>query len=261
MIPVKTSEEIGPMRDACRVAAQVLAEIVRQAAPGVTTWDLDQLGRRLMEEAGATSACYNYRLGSRRFPAYTCLSVNEEVVHGIGTMKRRLRPGDVLTVDVCVNYGGFIGDNARTLVIGPATTATQQLVEVTEAALTLGIAQARPGRRVGAISSAIQKHVEQHGFSVVREFVGHGVGRSMHEQPQIPNFGRPSDGPLLRPGMTLAIEPMVAAGRPEVEILADGWTAVTRDGRPSAHFEHTVLVTEDEPEILTLAGEVIGASR
>ena len=254
MIPVKSPDELVPMREACRVAANVLAEIVSQVAPGVTTWDLDQLGRKLMEEVGATSACYNYRLGSRRFPAYTCLSVNEEVVHGIGTMKRVLRPGDVLTVDVCVNYGGFIGDNARTVVVGPASAETRRLVDATEEALALGIAQARAGQRVGAISSAIQKHVEANGFSIVRDFVGHGVGRSMHEQPQIPNFGRPSDGPLLRPGMTLAIEPMVAAGRPEVEILADGWTAVTRDGRPSAHFEHTVLITEDEPEILTHAG-------
>jgi len=254
MIPVKSPDELVPMREACRVAAKVLAEIVRQVAPGVTTWDLDQLGRKLMEEIGATSACYNYRLGSRRFPAYTCLSVNEEVVHGIGSMKRLLRPGDVLTVDVCVNYGGFIGDNARTVVVGPASVEARRLVEATEEALALGIAQARSGQRVGAISSAIQKHVEANGFSIVRDFVGHGVGRSMHEQPQIPNFGRPSDGPMLRPGMTLAIEPMVAAGRPEVEILADGWTAVTRDGRPSAHFEHTVLITADEPEILTLAG-------
>lgn len=254
MIPVKSPDEIPPMREACRVAAKVLAEIVRQVGPGVTTWDLDQLGRRLMEDLGAVSACHNYRLGSRRFPSYTCLSVNEEVVHGIGSLKRMLRPGDVLTVDVCVNYGGFIGDNARTVVVGPGTEESRRLVEATEAALAKGIAQARPGRRVGAISHAIQAHVEAEGFSVVRDFVGHGVGRSMHEQPQIPNYGRPSDGPLLRPGMTLAIEPMVAAGRPEVEILADGWTAVTRDGRPSAHFEHTVLITEDEPEILTLAG-------
>jgi methionyl aminopeptidase len=205
-----------------------------------------------MLEEGAVSACYNYQVGKRRFPSYTCISVNEEVVHGIASTKRVLRRGDVVALDVTVIHRGFVGDNACTVRVGEVDPQVDRLLTVTEEALHVGIQEARPGNRVGDISAAIQRFVESHGFSVVREFVGHGVGRSMHEDPQIPNFGKSGSGPQLLPGMTLAIEPMVNLGRPEVEVLADGWTVVARDRRPSAHFEHTVLVTPEGPEILTV---------
>jgi methionyl aminopeptidase len=191
-------------------------------------------------------------VGSRRFPSYSCLSVNEEVVHGIGSVNRILQDGDVVALDVVVSYQGFIGDNACTVAVGEIPAETRKLLEVTQEALRKGISRAVAGKRVGDISSAVQRHVETNGFSVVREFVGHGVGVSMHEEPQIPNFGRPGTGPKLRPGMTLAIEPMVNLGRPEVEVLADGWTVTTRDRTPSAHFEHTVLITDGAPEVLTI---------
>lgn len=251
-IPIKTEAEISAMREACTVAANILARLERLVAPGVTTYDLDQASRRFIEEYGAVSACYNYRVGPKVYPAYSCISVNEEVVHGIGNLRKVLRPGDIITLDVNIVYRGFVGDNARTVGVGPLEPAIERLVRVTEQALDTGIAQARQGHRVGDISAAIQHFVEKRGYSVVREFVGHGVGRAMHEEPQVPNFGRRGQGPRLTPGMTLAIEPMVNMGRPEVDILPDGWTAVSRDRLPTAHFEHTVLVTQAGPEILTL---------
>lgn len=253
MIPIKSPAEIERMREACRIAADILEALKAHAREGVTTYELDQIARNLMMEAGATSACYNYQVGSRRFPSHTCISVNEEVVHGIASMKRVLRSGDVVALDVVVVRQGYIGDNACTVRIGTVSPEAERLLRVTEEALYEGIRQAVPGRRVGDISQAIQRYVESHGLSVVREFVGHGVGRSMHEEPQIPNF---VDRPIrrtaeLKPGMTLAIEPMVNLGRADTRVLSDGWTVVTRDKRPSAHFEHTVLVTSGEPEILT----------
>jgi len=260
MIPVKTEAEIARMREACRIAANVLAGLRAAVREGVTTYELDQLGRDLMMEEGATSACYNYRVGSRRFPAYTCISVNDEVVHGIGSPRRVLRNGDLVSLDVVVSYQGFIGDNACTVPVGEIDPRAEKLLRVTEEALQIGIDQARSGNRVGDISNAVQRHVERNGFSVVREFVGHGVGRSMHEEPQIPNFGRRGSGPRLKPGMTLAIEPMVNMGSAAVRVLDDGWTVVTRDHQPSAHFEHTVLITANEPEILTIpAPRAVGA--
>lgn len=253
MIPIKTEGELRKMRDACRIAATVLERLCRQVAPGINTYDLDQEGKQLIEGFGASSACYNYRVGNRRFPSYTCLSINEEVVHGIGKLTRVLQPGDSITVDICVFYDGFVGDNARTIAVGPVDPKVRELLQTTEQAMYAGIDVARSGRRVHDISHTIQRFVEQRGMSVVRDFVGHGVGRSMHEEPQIPNFGQKNTGKRIRPGMTLAIEPMVNLGRAEVDVLADGWTAVTRDRQPSAHFEQTVLVTEGEPEILTVA--------
>jgi len=189
-------------------------------------------------------------LGYRKYPCHTCISVNEEVVHGLAN-HRELRFGDIVSVDVGVNYKGFIGDNARTVPVGGCGVLAQRLLDVTEQSLQLGIAAAVPGNRVTDISRAIQNCVEGNGFSVVREFVGHGVGRTMHEEPQVPNFVDRGMDQKLKPGMTLAIEPMVNAGAADVKILKDGWTVVTRDGSISAHFEHTVLVTETEPEILT----------
>jgi methionyl aminopeptidase len=252
MIPVKTSDEILRMREACSIAALVLEKLSMDLAPGVNTYDLDQTAMRLIEGYGAESSVYNYRVGSRRFPAYTCISVNEEIVHGIGIVSRVVHPGDIVTLDVTVTYEGFIGDNARTFMVGPSSPEVENLVRTTESAMYRGIDSARPGNRVGDISNAVQMHIEERSFSVVRDFVGHGVGRSMHEEPQIPNFGRAGTGDVLKPGMTLAIEPMVSIGSPDVEMAADGWTAITRDRKQAAHFEHTVLVTENGPEILTI---------
>ncbi len=251
-IPEKTPEGIARMRESCAIAATVLAKLKEHVSPGITTYDLDQIAKGLISAHGARSADYGYQIGSRRFPAYICVSVNEEVVHGIGSLRRILRDGDIVSLDVTVEYNGYIGDNAITMPVGRITPALQQLLQVTDRALQLGIEQARVGNRIGDISAAIQEHVEASGFSVVRDLVGHGVGQSMHEPPEIPNFGRRGTGPKIRPGMTLAIEPMVNAGGHRTKTLADGWTVVTADGSHSAHFEHTVLTTDRGPEILTL---------
>ena len=252
MIPMKNPEAIKRMRESCAIAATVLARLKEQVRPGITTYDLDQIGRDLIASFGARSACHGYQLHSRRYPAYTCLSVNEEVVHGIGSLKRILRDGDIISLDVVVEYNGYIGDNATTIPVGTIAPRTAELLKVTEAALHLGIKQAAVGNRIGDISHAVQTFVEAHGFGIVREMVGHGVGRAMHEEPQIPNFGRRNSGEKIRPGMTLAIEPMVNLGGYQVRTLSDGWTVVATDGQPSAHFEHTVLTTDSGPEILTV---------
>lgn len=252
MIPIKNPEAIKRMRESCAIAATVLARLKEQVCPGITTHDLDQIGRDLIASFGARSACHGYQLHSRRYPAYTCLSVNEEVVHGIGSLQRILRDGDIISLDVVVEYNGYIGDNALTVPVGTIAPRTAELLKITEEALQLGIQQAVTGNRIGDISHTVQTFVEAHGFSVVREMVGHGVGRAMHEEPQIPNFGRRNSGEKIKPGMTLAIEPMVNLGRHAVRTLSDGWTVVTTDHSPSAHFEHTVLTTDSGPEILTV---------
>ena len=234
------------MRLACEVASTVLEEVGAYIRPGVTTREVDEFTAGRMRQYGAKSAF----LGYRKYPRHVCLSVNEEVVHGIGG-ERELRFGDIVSVDVGVTCKGFIGDNARTFPVGGCGVLAQRLLDVTEQALYLGIAAARAVNRVSDISRAIQEFVEGNGFSVVREFVGHGVGRSMHEDPQVPNFVDRKMNEKLRAGLTIAIEPMVNAGQPGVKILKDGWTVVTQDGSLSAHFEHTVLVTDGEPEILT----------
>jgi methionyl aminopeptidase len=252
MIPIKNPEAIKRMRESCAIAATVLAQLKAQVRPGITTYDLDQIGRDLIASFGARSACHGYQLHSRRYPAYTCLSVNEEVVHGIGSLKRILRDGDIISLDVVVEYNGYIGDNATTVPVGAIAPRTAALLKATEEALAIGIAQAQVGNRIGDISHAVQTYVEARGLGVVREMVGHGVGREMHEEPQIPNFGRKNSGEKIKPGMTLAIEPMVNLGTYRVRTLSDGWTIVTADGAPSAHFEHTVLTTDAGPEILTI---------
>ncbi len=254
MIPIKNKDGITKMREACAVAARVLQGLKTLVQPGVTTYDLDQAARKIIEENGARSACYGYQIGHRRFPAYTCLSVNEEVVHGIGTLRRILREGDIIALDVVVEKNGYIGDNAATVSIGKISAQQQKLLDVTSQALVHGIAAAKVGNRIGDISETIQNYVEAHGFSVVRDMVGHGVGTSMHEEPQIPNFldCKKNRTDLIKPGMTLAIEPMVNIGHYKIKTLGDGWTVVTADGSHSAHFEHTVLTTENGPEILTL---------
>jgi methionyl aminopeptidase len=254
MIPTKSEQEITIMRTACRIAATVLDEMCKLVAPGVNTYDLDQQGRKLLAKYGARSACFGYQVGNKRFPAYTCLSVNDEIVHGIGNLKRVLQEGDIVSVDVCVEYQGFIGDNARTVPVGRISSEKQDLLAITEDALHQAIQEARSGNRVGAISNTVERAVRPHGYGIIRDFVGHGVGRTMHEAPQIPNFGPRNRGERLRPGMTLAIEPMIALGRPQVIMGEDGWTALTVDGQDAAHFEHTVLVTAGEPEILTVPG-------
>lgn len=249
---IRSDEEIQSIREACQVAATVLKRLVDAAEEGMTTYDLDQLGRQATEELGAESACYNYRSGDNVFPAYTCLSINEEIVHGIGTMRRTIQAGDVVSIDVVVRYRGFIGDNAQTVLIEPVAGENAALIEATRESLNYAISFARAGNRVGDISNAVERFIKRHNYGIVRDFVGHGVGKSMHEPPQIPNFGRRGSGALLKPGMCLAIEPMINLGTGKVEMLDDGWTAVTQDRKNSAHFEHTVLVTNGDPEILTI---------
>ncbi len=247
MIILKTERDLEAMRPACRLAALVLDEVAAFVQPGVTTRMVDEFAAERIRAYGARSAF----LGYRNYPCHVCISVNEQVVHGIAG-DRRLSFGDIVSLDVGVVHNGFIGDTARTVPVGGCDLPAQRLLDVTEQALHEGIAAAQPGNRVVDISRAVQGYVESHGCSVVREFVGHGVGRSMHEDPQVPNYvepGKKSD--RLKPGMTIAIEPMVNAGRPHVKVLKDGWTVVTEDGQLSAHFEHTVLVTAQGPEILT----------
>jgi methionyl aminopeptidase len=246
IIILKSERDLEAMRPACAVAAAVLSDVAAFVQPGQTTREIDEFAAGRIKHYGAKSAF----LGYRKYPCYICVSVNEQVVHGLAG-SRKLQFGDIVSLDVGVSYNGFIGDTARTVAVGGCNLAAQKLMDVTEKALAEGIAQALPGNHVVDISRAIQKYVESNGFGVVREFVGHGVGRSMHEEPQVPNYVEGKSSPKLRPGMTIAIEPMVTAGSPGVRILNDGWTVVTQDGSLSAHFEHTVLITESEPEIMT----------
>jgi methionyl aminopeptidase len=248
MIILKTERDLEMMRPACAVAAKVLGEVSEFVRPGILLSDLDAFAEERIKHYGAKSAF----LGYRKYPCHICMSVNDQVVHGLAG-PRELKFGDIVSLDVGVIYNGFIGDNATTVAVGGCSIEAQRLMDITEQSLKDGISKAVPGNRVVDISRAIQNCVESNGFSVVREFVGHGVGRSMHEEPQVPNFVEGKSSPRLRPGMTIAIEPMVNAGLPGVKILNDGWTVVTQDGSLSAHFEHTVLITEGEPEILTCA--------
>ncbi len=234
------------MRAAGRATARVCRQVARNIAPGMTTRDIDQFASRLMADMGVQSAF----LGYRGYPGAICVSVNEVVVHGLPG-ERRIRPGDIVSIDVGVVVDGYVGDMATTVAVGVGDAEVLRLLATAEKALHAGIANACAGRRLGDVSHAVEKTSVEAGFNVVREFVGHGIGRQMHEDPQIPNFGRPGQGPLLRSGMTLAIEPMVNMGAAAVEVLDDGWTVVTRDRRPSAHFEHTVAVGEGGAEILT----------
>lgn len=245
----KTNSEVTLIRAAGRIAARVLRAASLLATPGVTTRELDRRVGELIRAEGASSAFFGYR----GFPCQCCLSVNEGVVHGMGN-DRPLQFGDVLKMDIGVRHRGFVGDVAMSMAVGSCSPLAEKLMEVTKKALHLGISEARSGQRVTAISRAIQCHVEGHGFSVVREFVGHGVGQTLHEEPQVPNFVDVNNTARLKAGMTIAIEPMVNAGQAGVEILADRWTVVTRDRQLSAHFEHTVLITDGDPEILTQDG-------
>ncbi len=244
------------MRNAGRAAATVLERLCTLVTPGMSTWEIDEAGGEIMRELGVKSACKGYRSGHRIFPSYTCLSVNDEVVHGIGVKDRLIKEGDVISVDVCVRKDGFIGDNCRTIAIGEVDSKIQELLRVTEESLYIGLMQALHKRRVGDVSEAVQKHVESAGFAVITNFVGHGVGRSLHEDPQIPNFGKSGHGPQFRKGMAICIEPMVNMKSSHIRMGKDGWTALAVDGMPSAHFEHTLLVDEGRPEILTIPDSV-----
>ena len=249
---VRNEQQLKAVREAAEVAATVLDRMVELVVPGLNTYDLDQSGRRFIEELGAESACYKYQVGSRVYPAFTCLSVNDEVVHGIGSLDRVLREGDIISVDVCTRYNGYIGDNCATVAVGEVDPEMKRLLTVTEEAMYDGIKMAKAGNRVGKSSSAVQRKVEKAGFSVIRDFVGHGVGRSLHEEPQIPNFGKPGDYKRLRQGMVVCIEPMVNQGDYRVKMAPDGWTALSADGSPSAHFEQTVYISPEGPEIISV---------
>ena len=246
MIVLKSAAELGKMRSAGRIVAEILAKLESLIIPGVTSGELDRVAEQECLRFGAKPAFKGYG----GFPYALCASPNDRVVHGFPD-QRPLQEGDILSIDFGVLYQGFYGDAAVTVPVGRIDDRTSRLVAATRQALDQAIAKAVPGGRLSDISHAVQSWVEPQGFSVVREFVGHGIGRKLHEAPQLPNFGPPGQGPRLKPGMTLAIEPMINAGVPGVRILEDGWTAVTQDGQRSAHFEHTVAITEHGPEILT----------
>jgi methionyl aminopeptidase len=246
VIICKSPAEIEKMRASNGLVADVLAHLATLVTPGVTTLELDTEAETLVRAAGAEPAFKGYR----GFPSTLCVSVNEEVVHGIPS-KRKLAEGDIISIDMGVRLNGFFGDSAVTLPVGRISPEAARLLRVTEESLEKAIAQVRVSGRVSDIGHAIQQHVEAHGYSIVRQFVGHGIGASLHEEPQIANYGAPGRGPRLAEGMTLAIEPMVNMGREAVKVLSDGWTAVTKDGSLSAHFEHTVAVSKDGPLVLT----------
>jgi methionyl aminopeptidase len=248
MILIKSPQEIEAMRRAGAVVGRFFEEVGQLVRPGVTTGELEDFADRFITKHGVRSAFKGY-LG---YPAHLCTSINEEVVHGIPSPERVVREGDILSVDFGVLLDGYYGDAARTFAVGTVAPESRRLLAATERSLSMAVLAARAGNRLGDVSAAVQTTVEAEGFSVVRDFVGHGIGRSMHEQPQVPNFGKPGTGPKLLPGMVLAIEPMVNAGGFAVEVLPDGWTVVTRDRSRSAHFEHTVAVTEDGNRILSL---------
>ena len=252
MIPIKSERDIEKMREACASAACVLDKLGLLVRPGVTTGEIDEAAADFMAEEKCRSAF----LGYRNFPGNICISVNEEVVHGIGGT-RRIQYGDIVKLDVGVIKGGWVGDTAKTVPVGAVKPTWSRLLAVTEDILDRVIPMVTAGRRLGDISAFIEDEVIANGYNVVREFVGHGVGRNLHEEPQIPNFGRAGTGPRLKAGMTLAIEPMVNLGTAAVRTLEDGWTVVTADSSPSAHFEHTVLVTKGESQILTWREKVL----
>ncbi|HEY5780221.1 MAG TPA: type I methionyl aminopeptidase [Terrimicrobiaceae bacterium] len=246
MIPIKRGPEIDKMRRAGETAAEILNRLADLATPGVSTVEIDRAAAQFMRDAGVQSAF----LGYKKFPGNMCISINEEVVHGIGG-PRKIRYGDVVKMDVGIVRDGWIGDTAMSVPVGIIEPETERLLTVTEQILDGAVQRVQAGRRLGDVSAYVEEQAVAHGYSVVREFVGHGVGRHLHEEPQVPNFGKRGTGPVLRPGMTLAIEPMINMGKAKVRVLEDKWTVVTADGLPSAHFEHTVLVTDSAPEILT----------
>ena len=255
MITIKSKKEIECMREACKVVANVYNELEKNIRPGMTTWELDQIAEKIMIKYGGIPAEKGYSSGIKGvpdYPAATCISVNDEVIHGIPSKNKYIKEGDLVSVDTVALKNGFHGDAARTFVVGKTTKDAQRLVDVTMQAFYEGIKYARPGYRIGDISHAIGEYVRSQGYSVVKEFQGHGIGRAMHEDPGIPNYGKAGRGARIEPGMTLAIEPMVIQGASNILELDDGWTIITEDGSLAAHYENTILITEKEPEILTI---------
>ncbi len=250
-IVLKSPREIEIMREAGRINALALQAVREAARPGVTTAELDAVAEEVIRSHGATPAFKGYP-GPYPYPATITVSINEELVHGIPSKQRKLREGDIVSIDCGTVYKGYVGDSAFTMGIGEISPKAQRLLEVTERALYIGIEQMRPGNRIGDVSAAIQRYVESHGYHVTREYTGHGVGREMHEGPSVPNYGTPGRGIMLRVGMVIALEPMVLIGTPKTRVLPDKWTVVSADGSLTAHFEHTVAITEDGPDILTV---------
>lgn len=255
MVTIKSKKEIEQMREACRITALVYEVLEKEIHAGMTTLELDKIAEQIIREHGAVPAQKGYPSGIKGvppFPATLCVSVNDEVIHGIPSKRTIIRDGDVVSIDLVTFKNGFHGDAARTFIVGKASKEAQKLVNITKQAFFEGIKFAKPGFRIGDISHRIGEFVESHGYNVVREFQGHGIGRQMHEDPGIPNYGKAGRGMRIEPGMTLAIEPMVMAGKPNILELDDGWTIVTEDGSLAAHYENTILITENEPEVLTL---------
>lgn len=250
-IPIRHGAQQQSIRRACQVARDVLLKTASEVQIGATTAEIDRLAAAEMKACGATSAFLNYR----QFPGHICISINEEVVHGIGG-PRVIQDGDVVKIDVGVHYDGWVGDNALTVPVGNVAKETLHLLAATEESLHIAANFARDGWMLGDLCHSVENHVTKYGYSVVREFVGHGVGRKLHEEPQVPNYGKKGERPRLKAGMTLAIEPMINMGTGKTRILADKWTVITQDRKPSAHYEHVVLVTPDEPEILTARGRM-----
>ena len=249
MIVLKTGRELAIMREACRISAGALKVIGQAVEPGVTTEELDRLAEKYILSQGGVPNFKNYN----GYPATACISINDGVIHGIPTDKRKIKAGDIVSVDLGAMFEGYHGDNAATFAVGDISPEAKRLIDTTEASLYEGIKAARVGGRIGDSGHAIQSYVESRGFSVVRDFVGHGIGTQLHEAPEVPNFGTPGRGIRLLPGMTIAIEPMINFGKPDVKVLPDGWTVLTKDGSLSAHFEHTVVLTADGPQIMTKA--------
>jgi len=255
MVTIKSKREIELMKEACKVVALTYEKLEKEIKPGMTTFELDQLAEKTMRSLGAVPAEKGYDSGIRgipKFPASICISINDEVIHGIPSKNRIIKDGDVVSIDTVALKDGFNGDAARTFIVGKASKEAQRLVDVTKQAFFEGIKFAKPGYRIGDISHAIGEYVRSQGYSVVREFQGHGIGREMHEDPGIPNYGKAGRGMKIELGMTLAIEPMVIQGKPNILELDDGWTIITEDGSLAAHYENTILITEKEPKILTI---------
>lgn len=248
MIVLKTGRELKIMKEACRISAGALKTAGMAVEPGVTTFELDKLAENYIVSQGGEPNFKNYN----GFPATACISINNEVIHGIPSMKRKLQQGDIVSIDLGAKFQGYHGDNAATFACGDVSAEATRLMDTTRESLYEGIKAAVSGGRIGDISNAVQRYVEANGFSVVRQFVGHGIGSNLHEAPEVPNFGPAGRGIRLLPGMTLAIEPMVNAGDYDVKVMPDGWTVKTKDGSLSAHFEHTVVITTDGPKIMTL---------
>ena len=255
MITIKSEKEIQLMKDVCMIVAKFYEELEEKVRPGISTYELNEEAEKIMRKLGAIPAQIGYNPGIKGvppFPSATCISVNDEVIHGIPHKNHILKDGDVVSVDTVALKNGFHGDAARTFIVGEGTKETRRLVEITRQAFYEGLKFAKPGYRIGDISNAVGEFVKANGYSVVREFQGHGIGKEMHEDPGIPNYGKAGKGPRIEPGMTLCIEPMVIQGKPDIWEMDDGWTILTDDGSLSAHYENTILITENEPKILTL---------